>query len=293
MTEPIPIYVLCCDDGFDEDQVQNAFDEDWERRRRQGEQRRLFRHGVVRKSVIAATGALETAERQGDLPDVILIDDYLKGPAGSRDPVPSAFELLRWIVARFAEGTRPLCLLITSRITPPLAHAFCTQGGSHVIDKTLRPSLRDQIEVIWRALDGERWRHSPDPPLIRFSPRELEILPYLAADRSPSETAAALGLGPPHVHQARSKLYGKLKKYDEQNTRDGRPPLIDFPVHGASTRLAEAALQLGAIWVPLEHQAPPHDRIPRQPSADSTVRGLSAGAEDQAPHSLAERREWS
>jgi hypothetical protein len=251
MSEPDTVWVVCCDDEYDEDVFDVAFEEDWESRRKKGKANRLRRYGTVRPSVVAAQGILNRAATGGEMPDVVLIDDWLSRPRGEPSPGRSAVELVRWIGDRFAEP--PKCVLQTSRVFPPEAHAFCEFGGTQVIDKQRQPGWSDRLETVWKAVDGVRWRHAPHPPLIDFAERDYQILPYLDADRSPPEIAAALGLTTDQVHDARRRLYNRLKKYVEAN--DGSKFAKNFDLSHQSRSLADGALRAGAIWVPLHYFA--------------------------------------
>src|SRR5689334_14154462 len=95
------VQIICCDDDYDEETFDRRFTEDSQRR----SGGRLIRYGAVRPSVAAARGALTTAARHGEMPDVVLMDDWMRGPGGR--PQPGAFELLRWIVSTFDEPERP------------------------------------------------------------------------------------------------------------------------------------------------------------------------------------------
>lgn len=127
---------------------------------------------TVRPSLTAATGALERSEAR----EVVPIDDWLSGGARSRSPVPSAFELVpdcRAVRPR-AAGLDVCCT--RAAWFPPMAHAFCTQGGAHVIDKQQQPGWDSRLDMVGEAVDGVRWRHSPHPSLVRFTPRDIEVL---------------------------------------------------------------------------------------------------------------------
>jgi CheY-like chemotaxis protein len=244
------VRVLCCEDVDDEEVFDREFERDW-RRRGGGSQRRLERHGPTRPTLTAAWGALERAAGHGEPPDVVLIDNYLKGRDGAL--VESAFELLRRIVERFGDD-RPLCILCTTRFEPGVAHAFCEQGGVNAVDKLV--AWEDRLAVVWRSVDGERWRHSPSPPLVDFTPGDLNLLPYLEADVSARETAVALGLSTEKVHDARRLLHARLQ----------RAGCVDFELAGHTRALADAALEAGAIWTPLRYRAPAPARGPETPA---------------------------
>ena len=247
---PESVPVLCCDDVDDEELFDAQFDRDWNERRRSGERRRLVRYTAVRPSVGAAWGALTTAAKHADMPRVVLIDNHLRSAEGGF--VEGAFELLRLITERFTPAERPVCILYTSRFDPCVAHAFCEQGGSHAIDKLL--GWEQRLRVIWAAIDGERWQHSPSPPLVKFTPRDYAILPFLAADLSANSIARELGLSDEQVHDARRGLYGRLDEHE--------PRLVDFALSGQTTALAQAALRAGAVWTPLDHRVDNRARTP-------------------------------
>jgi len=241
-TEPDePVYVLCCDDDVAETTIREAFESDWRRRRVRGQRTGLKLDGTVAKSVSAAKSRLERAVRDDAVPTVVLIDDYLR----TRDGVArGAFELLRFVVETFPPDTRPACVLMTAAFTPTAAHAFCQQGGVQAIDK-LRQAWDERIAVIWRAAAGSSWRHTVDPRhdiADGFTPRELDILPFLEAGCGVDEIGRRLGISDGAVHSARGKLFKRLVDAG----------LIDGPLGGRTTQVAAAALKGGAIWSALD-----------------------------------------
>ena len=239
------VRVLCCDDDYDEDTFDKRFEDDWERRRKRNETGRLQRYGTVRASVRAAQGALTTAASHSEMPAVVLIDDWLS--VGQGRTRPGAFELLRWIESTFEPSLRPSCVLMTGRFDPLKAHAFCEWGGIQAIDKVADP-WQNRTKTIWDAVAGIRWHHTPNPPRLKFTARDLEILPYLMADiSSAKDICSGLGLGAEEaekIHESRRALHRRLREAG----------CIDWPLSGQTVALAEAALEAGAIWVPLEYR---------------------------------------
>lgn len=237
------VAVLCCDDGNDG----RTYDRQFEAYPDLSRRRTLLRLGAVHPTFEDAQAALLSARRHGPMPRVVLIDDWLGGHRARHTAAPAGWRLMRWIRAEFG-GDAPCCVLMSGRMTPTLAYAFCQAGGSHAID-TVRdaPAWRDRIDIVWRALDGERWNPTPSPPKVIFTTDELTALAHLEAGHSNEQIRQTLGWTSTRVSKVRRRIYDRLRACGLIEIRYGA---------ALTTVLAEAALTGGAIWAPLHLQSP-------------------------------------
>lgn len=233
-----PKWVMCCDDGNSERTVDNEFAAfpDTERAR-------VFRRlGPIRPTADDALRALSEGRKRRELPDLVLIDNWLGGHRRAGEASESGLELMRAIDQQF-DGAPPPCVLMSGRMTPTLAYAFCNAGGIQAID-TVRdaPAWRDRIAIMWDALDGKRWAPTPNPPRVTFTADELALLPYLEGGRGNAEIRLKLDWNEDKLTRVRREIYRRLNLCG----------LIDVPYNSAlTTVLSDAALAGGAVWEPL------------------------------------------
>ena len=193
-------------------------------------------------TVTDAKEALEAGRRRNEFPRVVIIDNWLGGHRVPGVATEGGLALMKWISEKYGDQ-RPICVLVSGRMSPTLAYTFCNLGGHHAID-TVRyaPAWRDRVAILWRALGGERWRPSPYPPKVHFNPDELELLPLLEAGKGNSEIRAVLSWSPDKLTYVRKSIYKRLTACK----------LIDVEYNAAlTTALSDAALAGGAIWEPL------------------------------------------
>jgi hypothetical protein len=234
------VWVMCCDDTNGNETYSRELGLS---RDPAGRGRRLRLLGQVRASPDEAKQALKQSYARGERPQIVLVDNWLGGHRAPDKAAPAGHELMLWIQSTFGEE-RPVCVLMSGRMTPTLAYAFCKAGGHHAID-TVRgaPAWHDRLDIVWRALDGERWRPTPSPPKVVFTDDEMELLPYLEAGRGNHETRAALVWNADKLTHIKRNIYSRLKACEliavEYNTV-------------LTTQLADAALSGGAVWEPLE-----------------------------------------
>lgn len=201
---------------------------------------RLIRHGDVVRSAAAAVKALgDGASGKTEPPAAILVHEALPGFT-SHGRGEGVLALLHALPSLFESQSPPPCILIAGRLHPPEIQRFRLAGGAHVIDWSTQ-SWGQRRHVLRAAIRGSRWHHTPCPPLLEFTTRDLDLLPCLEADLSPNETARHLGLSDQQVHDSRRALYARLLKAEA----------VEFVLAGHTTALATAAMHAGAIWVPL------------------------------------------
>jgi DNA-binding NarL/FixJ family response regulator len=200
------------------------------------------RVGDVVRSPATLVAAVDTAMREGTPPAAVLIHENLPD-SRARARGDGALQAVRSLKERIGPMAIPPCILVTARLHPPEIYRFRLAGGAHVIDCATQ-DLAARRAVLAAAIGGERWRHAPCPPRVAFTPRDLDLLPLLAADLSANEIARRLGLSDAQVHDARRALYRRL---DDAGA-------VDFVLSGHTTALAAAALRAGAIWVPLAYE---------------------------------------
>jgi DNA-binding NarL/FixJ family response regulator len=232
-----PAYRIVCGDAFESDVT---FDAWFSAQTARPDRIRFARLGDVARSAATLVAAV-TAGRNGVATAAVLVHENLKG-SGAPGRTAGALEAVRTLRDRLGPVAMPPCILITARAHPPEIHRFRLAGGAHAIDCATQ-TVAARCAVLAAAIRGERWRHAPCPPRVAFTPRDIDLLPLLAADLSAHEIARSLGITSAQVHDARRALYRRLDTAGA----------VDFVLSGQTTALATAALRAGAIWVPLSH----------------------------------------
>lgn len=232
------VWVLCCDDSNRE----RTFDHEFAAYPDRVNGRVFQRLGQVRPTIDDALTALDEGWRRNEFPNLVLIDNWLGGHREAGAASEAGLELMRAITARFGDR-RPRCVLMSGRMSPTLAYAFCRAGGTQAIDAVRDAAAwRDRIAIMWKAVDGVAWTPTPSPPRVFFQADELKLLPYLEAGRGNPEIRAELDWNDDKLSRVRRSIHKKL-------SAEG---LIDGKFNAAlTTALADAALKGGAIWEPL------------------------------------------
>jgi hypothetical protein len=191
-----------------------------------------------------------------DLPDVIVLDDYLNiGTA----PQSRAIEIMRWLFEHCeSEGIpqeqRPRAVLWSGDNDSNLTYTFCVLGGLQLADKKRDlDGAKVPIGAIWAALAGHRWRPDPYPSGFATAARRAP-LPWLEAG-VPQQKITELPLSEIGEKVSMDTIkYGLLDIRKMPETPD--PPDPGYPENW--TMGIRAAKANGWVWVPLDR----HKQIP-------------------------------
>jgi hypothetical protein len=198
-----------------------------------------------------ADDAIEQLDAIGELPDAILLDDYL--PAGG-ETSGKAIDIMSWLCRRCIADQIPVAerprTVLWTRSDEQLAYTFCALGGLQISDK--RAIGGDQIPAaaIWAALAGQRWQPEPFPSGLDTE-RHRAPLPWMEAGwqkKAISQELASLG----------------VTEDTMETTVDRIRHMPRTPKHGpdrpsTATMAVAAAKQNGWVWVPLRW----HSRVPK------------------------------
>jgi hypothetical protein len=198
-----------------------------------------------------ADDAIEQLDAVRELPDAILLDDYL--PEGG-EASGKAIDIMSWlcrhcIVAEIPPAERPRVVLWT-RAVPELAYTFTVLGGLQVVDKRAVGGHDVPIAAIWAALAGERWQPNPTPSGLDTE-RHRAPLPWMEAGwqkKAISQELATLGVTDDTMETTIERI--RQMPYTPEDGTE-RP--------STATMAVAAAKRNGWVWVPLRW----HNRIPK------------------------------
>lgn len=198
-----------------------------------------------------ADDAIEQLDAMDELPDAILLDDYL--PEGG-ETSGKAVEIMSWlcrhcIVAEIPVAERPRTVLWT-RVDPDLAYTFCVLGGLQVVDKRAVGGDQVPVSAIWAALAGQRWQPDPFPSGLDTE-RHRAPLPWMAVGwqkKAIGHELASLGV-----------TEDTMETTIERIRQMPRTPKNGPERPSTATMAVAAAKRNGWVWVPLHW----HDRIPK------------------------------
>jgi CheY-like chemotaxis protein len=198
-----------------------------------------------------ADDAIEQLDAMAQLPDAILLDDYL--PEGG-ETAGKAVEIMSWlcrrcIAAELPVAKRPRTVLWT-RTDPELAYTFCALGGLQVVDKRAVGGDRVPVAAIWAALAGQRWQPEPYPSGIEREHHRAP-LPWMEAGWQKSAISnelASLGV----TDDTMETTIARIRQMPHTPKNGPERP-------STATMAVAAAKRNGWVWVPLRW----HDRIPK------------------------------
>jgi hypothetical protein len=198
-----------------------------------------------------ADDAIEQLDAMTELPDAILLDDYL--PA-SGETAGKAVDIMSWLCRRCIATEIPVAhrprTVLWTRTDPELAYTFCALGGLQVMDKRAVGGAGIPVASIWAALAGLRWQPDPFPTGIEREHHRAP-LPWMEAGwqkKAICNELASLGVTDDTMETTveRIRQMPYTPKYGS-----GRP--------STTTMAVAAAKHNGWVWVPLRW----HDRIPK------------------------------
>jgi hypothetical protein len=194
-----------------------------------------------------AEDAIEQLEAMTELPDAILLDDYL--PMGDISS-GRAVELMSWLCRRCIAAELPAAewprAVLWTRADPQLAYTFCALGGLQVRDKREIGGEKIPIDAIWNALAGLRWQPEPFPTGLEAE-RHRAPLPWMEAGWQ--KKAIALKLASIGVTDDTMETTVERIRQMPMTPREGygRP--------STATMAVQAAKRNGWVWVPLNWHA--------------------------------------
>lgn len=197
-----------------------------------------------------ADDAIEQMDAMDELPDAILLDDYL--PEGG-ETTSQALDIMGWLCGHCVQREipwrdRPRAVLWT-RLEPELAYTFCVLGGLQVRDKRHIGGEQVPVPRIWDALVGRRWQPEPSPMGLEAE-RFRAPLPWLEAGWPKARIVQRLA----HLGVTENTMETTLESIREMphTPQSGE-------CYPSNTPMAVAcAKRNGWVWVPLGW----HERIP-------------------------------
>jgi hypothetical protein len=194
--------------------------------------------------------AIEQLDSMPDLPNAILLDDYLpeSGEAAGR-----AVDIMSWLCKRCITAEIPLAdrprTVLWTRGDPELAYTFCVLGGLQVRDKRHVDGEQVPVDAIWAALAGRRWQPEPFPTGLDAE-RHRAPLPWMEAGWTKKRIAqqlASLGID----EDTMETTVGSIRRMPHTPKAGD-----DYPSN--SVMAIAAAERNGWVWVPLRW----HGHIP-------------------------------
>lgn len=194
--------------------------------------------------------AIQYLEMEDDLPDAIVLDDYL--PEGTTTQSAS-LDVMACLLERCQRDEipldgRPRAVLWTSA-DAQLVYTFCVLGGMQHCDKRSNGGLDLPVDELWAALAGRRWQPEPYPGGLIESRRAA--LPWLEAGWELKEAAEVPSLASAGV---------TLETLNEARTDISRMPHSVDPFHPEHPRrwggrMFSALRANGWVWAPLHLHA--------------------------------------
>lgn len=190
-----------------------------------------------------AEDAIEQLEAMAELPDAILLDDYL--PQGDISS-GRAVELMSWLCRRCIAAELPAAewprAVLWTRADPQLAYTFCALGGLQVRDKRDVSGEKIPVDAVWNALAGLRWQPEPFPTGLETE-RHRAPLPWMEAGwqkKAIGLELASMGVTDDTMETTIERIRQMPKTPKEG---PGRP--------STATMAVQAAKRNGWVWVPL------------------------------------------